>query len=766
MKAFLFPGQGSQLKGMGGNLFARYPHITESANSIMGYDMVLLCLKDPERLLNKTQYTQPALFLVNTLMYLERIEKESRPDCVLGHSLGEYTALFAAGAYSFETGFRIVKKRGELMSGMTNGTMAAVLGLDLEKTTQILQTHFDTLDIANYNSAEQIVIAGPKDDINRAQQIFTAEGARLYYPLNVSGAFHSRYMQSVARDFGAYLSAFIFSPLQLPVIANTTAGEYKDNVMDMLIQQITSQVRWYESISGLIHKGYREFCETGPGDVLTKMQQFIQMKPAGNNEKVAGAMITTRSPEPAEPGKDKRIFRDTVQRQERSDKVFVIKAEQLGDREFRKDYNLKYAYVTGAMVHGIASRELVIRMGRAGMIGYFGTGGMKRDEMESAIIDIQRQLRNGEAYGFNLLNGSRERDMVDLILRYKVRHVEVAAYMNVTQQLVRVRLTGLTRSMDGSVHSPVRIMVKLSRPEVAAAFLSPPPEQLIEKLLAENIITQEEATLGRLIPMADDICVEADSGGHTDQGAALALVPVIMRQRDEYMKNQGYSRRIRVGAAGGIGIPEAAAAAFIMGADFILTGSINQCTVEAGMSDAVKDMLQDINVQDTTYAPAGDLFEIGAKVQVLKRGVFFPARANMLYDLYRYHNSLDEIDEKTRNHIQKNFFKRSFEEIYKDVESYYSLGDLEKAVHNPKQKMAYIFRWYFGYSTRLAMKGDISCQTDFQIQTGPALGAFNQWVKGTPWESWRNRHVDEIALRIMKEAAEILSSKMNIYRNE
>ena len=121
------------------------------------------------------------------------------------------------------------------------------------------------------------------------------------------------------------------------------------------------------------------------------------------------------------------------------------------------------------------------------------------------------------------------------------------------------------------------------------------------------------------------------TGGHTDQGVALALMPAMFRLRDDLMARHRYHRKIRVGAAGGIGTPHAAAAAFVMGADFILTGSINQCTVEAGTSDAVKDMLQEINVQDTAYAPAGDMFEIGARVQVLKKGLFFPARANKLH---------------------------------------------------------------------------------------------------------------------------------------
>ena len=240
---------------------------------------------------------------------------------------------------------------------------------------------------------------------------------------------------------------------------------------------------------------------------------------------------------------------------------------------------------------------------------------------------------------------------------------------------------------------------------------------------------------------------------------AYALMPAMIKLRDEMMKKHGYGKRVRVGAAGGIGTPEAAAAAFILGADFILTGSVNQCTVEAGTSDAAKNMLQQMNVQDTDYAPAGDMFEMGAKVQVLKKGVFFPARANKLYELYVLHNSLDEIDEKSRKQIQERYLKRTFEEIFRECKSYYPLQEIERAERNPKQKMAIVFRWYFGYSSRLALEGTPENEVDYQILCGPALGAFNQWVKGTPLESWKNRHVDEIAVKLMNGAADILSQR-------
>lgn len=201
-------------------------------------------------------------------------------------------------------------------------------------------------------------------------------------------------------------------------------------------------------------------------------------------------------------------------------------------------------------------------------------------------------------------------------------------------------------------------------------------------------------------------------------------------------------------------------AAFVLGADFILTGSINQCTAEASTSDRVKDLLQQINVQDTVYAPAGDMFESGSKVQVLKKGVFFPARANKLHDLYQRYDSLSDIDQKTLTQIEEKYFKRSIDQVYEDIKSYQPLKEIEKAERNPKHKMALIFRWYFRYSSDLAIRGSGESKVDYQIHCGPALGAFNQWVKGTELENWRNRHVGEIGEKLMTETAQLLNAKI------
>ncbi|WP_024834388.1 ACP S-malonyltransferase [Ruminiclostridium josui] len=767
MLTFVFPGQGAQQKGMGSHLFDEFKELVDKADEILGYSIKELCIDDPRQQLANTRYTQPAIYVVSALSYLKKIQETGiKPDYVAGHSLGEYNALFASDAFDFETGLKLVKKRGELMSQASGGGMAAVVGLNRSRVEEILQNNsLESIDIANLNSETQIVIAGKIEDIEKAKQVFEdAEGLRMYVQLKVSGAFHSRYMSEARKEFEKYLEKFTFSEMTIPVISNTYARPYKQSeIKRLLSQQIDNSVRWNESIKYLMALGVNEFVEVGPGAVLSGMIKKIKSETSAEEIERIRKDIDTATKASNENEYEEHLGKQRVIK-ETACAFPEITEFSLGSFEFKKEYNLKYAYVTGGMYKGIASEEMVIKMGKAGMMGFFGTGGVDFPKIEEAIRRIQKELTEGQAYGFNFLHSpdspEREEKLVDLFLQYKVRNIEAAAFLTITPALVRYRAKGLKHTQQKTVSISNRIIAKVSRPEVAEAFLSPAPERIVSKLLAEGNITSEEAMLLKEVPVADGICVEADSGGHTDGGVAFALLPAMIKLRDDMMEKYRYQKKILLGAAGGIGTPEAAAAAFILGADFILTGSINQCTVEAATSEAVKDLLQQINVQDTEYVPAGDMFELGAKVQVMKKGLFFPARANKLFELYRRYNSIDEIDEKTKKQIEEKYFKRSFEKVFEECKSFYSANEIEKAEQNPKHKMALIFRWYFGYSTNLALNGSKESRVDYQIHCGPALGAFNQWVKGSDKENWRNRHVDEIGKMIMAETAKLLSQRI------
>ena len=205
--------------------------------------------------------------------------------------------------------------------------------------------------------------------------------------------------------------------------------------------------------------------------------------------------------------------------------------------------------------------------------------------------------------------------------------------------------------------APNRIIAKVSRVEVASKFLAPPPERLLRELLQRGEISPEQAGWAARIPLAEDLTAEADSGGHTDNQPAIVLLPTMLALRDRLQAQHAYDRPLRVGAAGGISTPWSAAAALAMGASYLVTGSVNQSCVEAGTSPQVRQMLAQAQQADIAMAPAADMFEMGVKVQVLKRGTMFAMRAAKLYDLYRNHDSLDQIPGPDRRMLEKTLFR-------------------------------------------------------------------------------------------------------------
>ncbi len=280
MKTILFPGQGSQRVGMGGDLFDKYKSYTATSDEILGYSIKELCLNDPELRLKDTRYTQPALFVVNMLSYLEHVATHGKPDFMAGHSLGEFNALWAAGAYDFESGLKMVRRRAALMAAAKEGGMAAVVGLDLERIHGVIEENdLQNIDIANKNAPSQTVISGPKEDILNAQFHFEAAGCAAYVVLNVSGAFHSRLMHEASLQFRSFIDQFEFRPPEIPVISNVSAKPYDKSVRSIketLSRQIDHAVNWSGSIAYLRNLGMKHFIEVGPGEVLTKLTTKIK----------------------------------------------------------------------------------------------------------------------------------------------------------------------------------------------------------------------------------------------------------------------------------------------------------------------------------------------------------------------------------------------------------------------------------------------------------------------------------------------------------
>lgn len=274
MAVYMFPGQGSQKQGMGEDLFADFPELVHCADQLLGYSIVDICLKNEHDGLSNTAFTQPALYVVNALSYLKKMHAGAvKPDYFLGHSLGEYNALWAAGVFDFPTGLRLVQERGRLMSQARNGAMAAVIGLSSDDVSSILEEHgLSELSIANYNANLQQVISGPNEAIERAKPFFINAKAKLYVPLPVNGAFHSPLMQQARVQFVAFLKEFKWAAPEVPVIANINAKPYEvDDILSSLAMQIDHPVQWLQSIRYLLSHDQEQFEEIGPGTVLTNM---------------------------------------------------------------------------------------------------------------------------------------------------------------------------------------------------------------------------------------------------------------------------------------------------------------------------------------------------------------------------------------------------------------------------------------------------------------------------------------------------------------
>jgi trans-AT polyketide synthase/acyltransferase/oxidoreductase domain-containing protein len=266
---------------MGAALFERYPDWTARADEILGYSVRTLCVDDPESKLGITTFTQPALFVVNALSYRARMDDGGQaPDVVAGHSLGEYNALVAAGVLDFESALGLVRLRGEIMGRVTGGGMSAVVGLEPAAIEGVLHGSEPgrRVDVANFNSFEQTVIAGPVEDLAAVKPDLAAAGARVI-PLKVSAPFHSRYMREAQAEFARALDGVVFGEFGRPVIANVTGAPYvAAQARETLARQIGSCVRWLDTMCHLIDTGVDRFEEVGPGSVLTKLAAQIQKR--------------------------------------------------------------------------------------------------------------------------------------------------------------------------------------------------------------------------------------------------------------------------------------------------------------------------------------------------------------------------------------------------------------------------------------------------------------------------------------------------------
>ncbi|MEU6483289.1 PfaD family polyunsaturated fatty acid/polyketide biosynthesis protein [Streptomyces sp. NPDC046887] len=432
---------------------------------------------------------------------------------------------------------------------------------------------------------------------------------------------------------------------------------------------------------------------------------------------------------------------------------------RLGSAAFLTAHGVRSPYMAGAMAGGIASADLVIALAREGFLASYGAAGLLPRTIEQALGRFAAEIPE-LPYAVNLIHSPSEdrleREAVELFLLHGVRCVEASAYLDLTPHVVRYRLAGLYREADGTVVAANRLIAKVSRTETAERFMRPAPAALVGSLLEQGLITQEQAALAHHVPLADDITVEADSGGHTDRRPLPALLPTILRLRDTVQREHRYPVPVRVGAGGGLGTPVAVSAAFAMGAAYVVTGSVNQSCVESGASTAAKAMLAEAGIADCDMAPAADMFEMGVELQVLKKGTLFPMRARKLYQLYQAYDGIEAIPAAERAKLEQQLFRRPLEDVWQECVGYFERRDpeqLARAAGSPKRRMALVFRWYLGMSSRWAVTGESDRTMDYQVWCGPAMGSFNDWVTGSYLKTPGNRRVADVAHHLMLGAA-------------
>ncbi|HHX01816.1 MAG TPA: ACP S-malonyltransferase [Firmicutes bacterium] len=279
MTAVAFPGQGIQHVGMAENHNPIRIEYYTRASAVLGYDLLELCQIGPMEQLSNTRFAQVAI-MVTCISHWAVLSQTTQPQLLLGHSLGEVTALVASGAISFEDGVQITAKRGELMDDYAGeGQMVAVLGLDLGTVEKIVEQAFGygTVTIANYNSPGQFVLAGEPGSVDYASRQAQQRGARKVVKLQVNRPFHSPLMQKAADQFAIYLQGFSFSDPLIPVVSNINSGliTSKDQVKMELVNQITSSVQWIDNIQAIERMGIVRFIEVGPGNVLIGLTKRI-----------------------------------------------------------------------------------------------------------------------------------------------------------------------------------------------------------------------------------------------------------------------------------------------------------------------------------------------------------------------------------------------------------------------------------------------------------------------------------------------------------
>lgn len=551
MKAFLFPGQGSQKKGMGAELFSKYPEYVKKANKVLGYSIETLCISDPNNQLNHTLYTQPAIFVVSVLNYLNTVETISPPHFLAGHSIGEYAALFAANVFDFETGLQIVKKRAELMSNASGGGLAAVLDLPLaEVEARIDAFHLSDIEIANINSSKQVVIGGGLESIESFIRISKDKSGRII-PLRVSGAFHTSHMKKAQSLFNEYLKQFHFELPTIPVVSNYSAELHDVQlIVEQLAKHLTNKVRWVECIEYMLAAGVEDFVEVGSTilmPMVTDIRSHYFDKPI-QSEANSIAQINT--------------------------------ASGIRTSMFCRRFGFDKPMVVGGSGHKAMGVELVTSLALSQVLSFLDTSQLTLIEVEEALQQLNAVIAG--QYGVNLtfdIEAHNEEGLIQLCLKYAVRFIEVRGYFTPTPALIKYRLEG---GLDDQSCPNNRILLHVAEHEVAKNFL----KQLSDVAIDPDI---DNVNLINQIPIVDAVCV-ATKTWRSIRSIDTDLFDQVMDQCKQ-LKCQLPFGKIFIGLSGHSAKNNPVEAALKRGADFSLLSAVFLLADESSLDNAIKAQL-------------------------------------------------------------------------------------------------------------------------------------------------------------------------------
>lgn len=432
MRAIVFPGQGSQRRGMGAGLFERFPDLVREADAVLGYSIATLCLTDPDGVLNRTAFTQPAIYVVSCLDYRARFGAGPAPHFLAGHSVGEYAALEAAGAVDFATGLRLVQKRAEVMAEADGGRLAAVVGLDPDAVERLVAgCGIAGIEIANINSPTQVVVGGPDEAVRTFTALCGERGHRAV-PLRVSGAFHTGAMAAARERFRDFLGTVTFRTPAIPVIANLTARPHDPACFaDTLSRHVASPVLWMRSVEYLLAAGVERFEEIGTVPILTPMIAAIR------------AQAT-----PVAAG-------------------------------FARAFGCSGPLVAGSLGGGIAGPALVSALARGGVLSMLDTEGLETAAVEAALAGLGADPQVRGRFGLSITadpeNPDADGRLVDLAHRHAVRCVEARGYAEPSPALRRYRR-----------EAGNRIIARVQDADALAAFAGPPDgERAVDALCVD-----------------------------------------------------------------------------------------------------------------------------------------------------------------------------------------------------------------------------------------------------------------------------------------